>query len=51
MAAVDYYIVLGVGRQASAEDIKKAYRGLAIKWHPDRNPGSRQAEERFKVIN
>ena len=50
MAAVDYYTVLGVGRQASLEDIKKAYRSLAIQWHPDRNPGSRQAEERFKAI-
>jgi DnaJ-class molecular chaperone len=50
MAAVDYYTVLGVGRQASVEDIKKAYRRLAIHWHPDRNPGSRQAEERFKII-
>ena len=50
MAAVDYYAVLGVGRQASIDDIKKAYRRLAIHWHPDRNPGSQVAEERFKVI-
>ena len=50
MAALDYYAILGVGRQASVEDIKKAYRRLAIHWHPDRNPGSRQAEERFKII-
>jgi len=50
MAAVDYYTILGVGRQASIEDLKRAYRRLAIHWHPDRNPGSRVAEERFKVI-
>jgi curved DNA-binding protein len=50
MAAFDYYIILGVGRQASVEEIKKAYRRLAVHWHPDRNPGSRVAEERFKII-
>jgi DnaJ-class molecular chaperone len=47
----DYYKVLGVARGASAEDIKKAFRKLARKYHPDVNPGDKKAETRFKEIN
>jgi molecular chaperone DnaJ len=45
---VDYYEILGVGRDADKDAIKKAYRALALKFHPDRNPGDAEAEERFK---
>lgn len=51
MAKADYYELLGVARGASADDIKKAFRKLAMKWHPDKNPGDAEAEKKFKEIN
>ena len=51
MATRDYYEILGVGKGASDEEIKKSYRKLAMKYHPDRNPNKKEAEERFKEIN
>lgn len=51
MAEQDLYSVLGVSRDADAEAIKKAYRVLALKYHPDRNPGDKKAEEAFKGVN
>ena len=49
---MDYYKILGVGKQASEDELKKAYRKLAVKWHPDKNPTNKDvAEKKFKEIS
>ena len=50
-AKKDFYSVLGVSRTAKGDEIKKAYRKLAMKYHPDKNPGDKKAEEQFKEIS
>ena len=47
----DYYKILGLTKSATAEEIKKAYRKLAVKYHPDKNPGNKAAEEKFKKVS
>jgi curved DNA-binding protein CbpA len=52
MIRIDYYHILGVSRDASNEDIRKAFRQLALRYHPDQNPGNpKESEEKFKEIN
>lgn len=51
MDYTDYYKILGIDKKATQDEIKKAYRGLAVKYHPDKNPNNKEAEEKFKKIN
>ncbi|HCV42753.1 MAG TPA: molecular chaperone DnaJ, partial [Bacteroidetes bacterium] len=51
MTKRDYYQVLGVNHTATQDELKKAYRKLAMQYHPDKNPGNKEAEEKFKEIS
>src|SRR5437762_11396788 len=51
MAKQDFYDILGVSRSANADELKRAYRKLAMQHHPDRNPGDKNAEHKFKELN
>ena len=50
MSKRDYYNVLGLERGATADEVKKAYRQMAVKFHPDKNPGDKSAEDKFKEL-
>ena len=50
MAKTDFYQQLGISKSATADEIKKAYRKLAMQYHPDKNPGNKKAEDKFKEI-
>ncbi len=51
MAKADYYSLLGVSRDASDQELKRAYKKLAMKYHPDRNQGDKEAEKKFKELS
>ena len=51
MTERDYYEILGIDKSANGDEIKKSFRKLAMQYHPDRNPGDKEAEAKFKEIN